>query len=89
MANETNEPKTDWRSWAIHALCVAVDIIQNGKDLTDEEYEAMEKDGDTGFGLAYLEDAFQKEDVPQRIVDFIYSIADEGLEMSRQKNLAK
>lgn len=89
MANETNEPKTDWRSWAIHSLVVAVNLILEKRDMTDEEYQEFERDGDTGFGLAYLEDAFQKEDVPQRIVDFIYSIADEGLEMSRQKNLAK
>lgn len=78
--------KTDWQSWAIHALCTAVEIIERGEDLTDEEYAAIERDGDTGVELSFLEDAFKKDGVPQRVKDFIYGLANEGYELACKKN---
>ena len=72
--------KTSWRDWAIHAICTAVAIIEDGKDLTDEEYAAIEGEGDTGIELSFLEDAFKLEGVPQRFAEFVHGLAQEGYE---------
>ena len=81
--------KTDWRSWAIHAIATAVAIIEKGEDLTDEEYAEIEGDGDTGVALSFLEDAFNEDGMPKAFTDFVYGLADKGLEIASRKQAAK
>ena len=81
--------KTDWRSWAIHAICTAVAIIEQGEDLTDEEYAAIEGDGDTGVELSFLEEAFNADGVPQRFTDFVHRLAEEGYRIACNEQAAK
>ena len=54
-----------------------------------EEYAASEGDGDTGVELSFLEDAFNEDGIPKAFTDFVYGLADKGLEIARRKQAAK
>ena len=70
--------KVEWQEWVTHLMAVAIGIMQEKRDLTLEEYEAAEKDGDCEPMLSFLHEALKKEGVAERMIKTIYDLAAEG-----------